>query len=190
MTMIFEGDTQYEESSEIKRLIDKVVRDRGNTVSRIGRFALVLDEVYVSIRTPKPKKPKAAKKPPPRSDMPIAGVDAEAEQAESQQSRRPPHLIVCRWIKPPPAVQAHMQGAKLGKGQAQFLEVRGDLWSLMSDSDKEAAIMTALLQREIVDNEDGSFKVRKADLPVQTHPAVVAAYGNWWERMDPESVET
>ena len=183
--MIFEGEVQYETSSDIKRVVETVVRKYGPTVPRIGRFALVLDEVYCGTRTPKPKKPKVAKKPPPRDGVVYdSGVDAETEQADAVALRKPPHLVVCKWIKPPASVQAYLKGAKLGKGQAQFLEVRFDLWSLMGEKDREAAIMTAILQREVVDLEDGSFKVRKADLPVQTHPAVVAAYGDWWERMD------
>lgn len=187
--MIHEGEICYEQSDVAKKLLEKVVRERGADNVRIGRWALILDEVFVSTKTPKPRPPKKAKKPPPRSGGEVRPDDIEPEQspAEAAQQRKPPHLQVCKWVKPPPCVQTHMKGAKLGKGQAQFLEIRQDLWVLMSPREQEAAIMTALLQRDIVDNEDGSFRVKRAELPVQTHPAVVAVYGEWWTDLDPES---
>ena len=69
-------------------------------------------------------------------------------------------------------------------GLAHFLEVRTDLWSLMSDQDREAAVMTKLLERDVTADDSGETKIRRTDLPIQTHPAVQEAYGPWWERMD------
>lgn len=193
MSMVHDGEVCYESSVEIKRMLDDVVRTYGARVPRIGRFAQVLDETYVSTKTPKPKPPPKDKpKAPPRMGGEVKEADdtpmAESEQAGTQ-ARKPPHLVVCRWIKPPPAVQAHLQGAKLGKGQALFLEVRTDLWSLMSERAKRAALFSKIMEKEIVDQEDGSFKIRKADMPIQTHPAVEREFGRWWEEMDPDSAD-
>lgn len=203
MSMISEGETSYEDAGQpVKDLMMEVIRKHGEKVLRIGRWALVADEVFVTTKTPAPKKVKAPKaggdaggkgrRPPPRpgeapSAEPAPTIEAEPEQT-AEQLKKPPHLVVLRWIKPPPAVQVHLAGKKLGRGNAQFLEVRTDLWDMMTRRDREAAIMTKLLEREIVDTEDGDVKVRKADLPIQTHPAVQAAYGPWWEHMDPESI--
>ena len=49
-------------------------------------------------------------------------------------------------------------GGKLGKGLAHFLEVRTDLWSLMSDQDREAAVMTKLLERDVTADDSGGFR--------------------------------
>lgn len=202
MSMISEGEVQYEDAGQpVKDLMMEVIRKHGERVARIGRWAIVADEVYVTTKTPAPKKVKAPKvgdgkgrRAPPRvgeapSTDAAEPIEAESEQT-SEQLKKPPHLVVLRWIKPPPAVQVHLRAKKLGRGNAQFLEVRTDLWSMMSQRDREAAIMTKLLEREIVDDEDGGYKMRKADLPIQTHPAVQAAYGAWWENMDPESAAT
>ncbi len=189
MSMIHEGETQYETDVMVKRMVDATIRKHGEAVPEIGRWALMFDELFVSVKTPKARaepKAKSKKSPPPRAGE-VVGPAPEAEPEQPKAPRKPPHLVVCRWIRPPAAVQVHLAGAKLGRGQAQFLEVRWDLWALMSDSDREAAIMTALLQREVVDDADGGVKVRKADLPIQTHPAVERAHGRWWEHMDPGS---
>lgn len=193
--MISEGDTQYEVDVATKQIVAAVIRKHGNTVPQVGRWGLVVDQIYVSTKTPKPRKPKAPKlKSPPRGCAPgLAGpddgLDAEPEQ-ENERQGKPPHLQVLKWIKPPPGVQVHMKGAKLGKGLAHFLEVRTDLWSLMSDQDREAAVMTKLLERDVTANDDGETKIRRTDLPIQTHPAVQEAYGPWWERMDPAAGPT
>ena len=191
MTMIHEGEVQYETDLTVKRMLEAVVRKHGNTVQQVGRWAILLDQVFVSTKTPKPKKPRVVKQAPPRDGIPANdGPDAEPEQDAEQSAGKPPHLQVLRWVKPPPSVQVHMRGAKLGKGLAQFLEVRTDLWALMTDHDREAAIMTKLLERSIVTNDDGDTKIKKSDLPIQTHPAVQEAYGAWWERMDPSAGPT
>lgn len=196
MTMIHDGDTAYETGIEIKKVIEEVVRKHGNKVPAIGRWSYILDEVFCSTKTPKPKKPKApktAKRPPPRAGAgpgePAANepqVEAEPEQAE--RASKPPHLLVGKWTKPPPSVQVWMREKKLGKGVAHFLEVRSDLWVLMSAQEREAWVMTKLLERQFDDTEEGEIRIRKVDLPIQTHPAVEAAYGRWWEGMDPGSV--
>lgn len=196
MTMIHDGETAYETDTSIKKVIETVVRKHGNAVPAIGRWSYILDEVFCSMKTPKPKKPKApktARRPPPRAGAgtgePAANepqVEAEPEQAE--RASKPPHLLVGKWIKPPPSAQAWMRSMKLGKGVAHFLEVRSDLWVLMSAQEREAWVMTKLLEREFVDTEEGEIRIRKVDLPIQTHPAVEERYGRWWEGMDPDSV--
>jgi len=71
-----------------------------------------------------------------------------------------------------------------------FLEVRTDLWCLMSEADREAAVMTKLLERDVTANDEGETRIKRTDLPIQTHPAVQEAYGPWWERMDPAAGPT
>jgi len=187
--MINEGETMYEVDVATKQIVAAVIRKHGNTVPQVGRWGLVIDEIYVSTKTPKVRKPRAAKPlPPPRAGE----APGEAPEAETEQAciGKPPHLQVLKWIKPPPGVQVHMKGAKLGKGLAHFLEVRTDLWSLMSDQDREAAVMTKLLERDVTADDSGETKIRRTDLPIQTHPAVQEAYGPWWERMDPAAGPT
>lgn len=194
MTMIHDGDTQYETDTAIKKVIETVVRKHGGAVPAIGRWSYILDEVFCSMKTPKPKKPKApktARRPPPRA---AAGEPAanepqvEAEPEQTERASKPPHLLIGKWIKPPPSAQAWMRSMKLGKGVAHFLEVRSDLWVLMSAQEREAWVMTKLLERQFDDTEEGEIKIRKVDLPIQTHPAVEERYGRWWEGMDPDSV--
>lgn len=183
MSMVHEGDTQYEDggpAAEVITVIKAVIKKHGNTVLRIGRWALVVDQVFASAKTIKPPKPK--KLPPPRDG---ASTEPEAEAEQVAENLKPPHLAVLKWIKPPPSVQVHLKNAKVGTGLAHFLEVRVDLWAMMSTADREAAVMTKLLEREVADDEDGAVKVKKAALPIQTHPAVERIYGRWWERMDP-----
>lgn len=187
--MIHDGDTQYEIDAATKLIVAAVIRKHGNDVPQVGRWGLVVDQIYVSTKTPKPRKVKVPKLHPPRpGEVPGETPEGEAEQAE--RAGKPPHLQVLKWIKPPPGVQVHMKGAKLGKGLAHFLEVRTDLWALMSDSDREAAVMTKLLERDVIAAEGGETKIRRTDLPIQTHPAVQEAYGPWWERMDPAAGPT
>lgn len=187
--MINEGETMYEVDAATKLIVAAVIRKHGNTVLQVGRWGLVVDQIYVSTKTPKPRKVRAPKLHPPRlGEVPSEAPEGEAEQAE--RAGKPPHLQVLKWIKPPPGVQVHMKGAKLGKGLAHFLEVRTDLWALMSDSDREAAVMTKLLERDVIAAEGGETKIRRTDLPIQTHPAVQEAYGPWWERMDPAAGPT
>jgi len=189
--MIHDGDTQYEIDAATKVIVAAVIRKHGNRVPQVGRWGLVVDQIYVSTKTPKPRRPRTAKPlPPPRAgEVPGEAPEAEAEQTE--RAGKPPHLQVLKWIKPPPGVQVHMKGAKLGKGLAHFLEVRTDLWALMSDADREAAVMTKLLERDVTaDDNTGETKIRRTDLPIQTHPAVQEAYGPWWERMDPAAGPT
>lgn len=194
MTMIHDGDTAYETDTSIKQVIETVVRKHGSKIPAIGRWSYILDEVFCSTKTPKPKKPKAPKTPkraPPRAgEAPTAANDTqvEAEPEQADHAGKPPHLLVGKWIKPPPSAQAWMRSMKLGKGVAHFLEVRSDLWGLMSTREREAWVMTKLLERQFDDTEDGEIKIRKVDLPIQTHPAVEAEYGRWWEGMDPGSV--
>lgn len=194
MTMIHDGETAYETDTSIKKVIETVVRKHGNAVPAIGRWSYILDEVFCSMKTPKPKKPKApktAKRPPPRAGAgePAANEpQVEAEPEQTERASKPPHLLIGKWIKPPPSAQAWMRSMKLGKGVAHFLEVRSDLWVLMSAQEREAWVMTKLLERQFDDTEEGEIKIRKVDLPIQTHPAVEERYGRWWEGMDPDSV--
>ena len=191
MNVIHDGDTQYEIDAATKQVVATVIRKHGNAVPQVGRWGLVLDQIYVSTKTPKPKKPKAQKpKAPPRAGQAANDEpEAESEQAE-ERTGKPPHLQVLKWIKPPPGVQVHMKGVKLGKGLAHFLEVRTDLWCLMSEADREAAVMTKLLERDVTANDEGETRIKRTDLPIQTHPAVQEAYGPWWERMDPAAGPT
>lgn len=185
--MIHDGDTSYEVDSAMKQIIATVIRKHGNAVQQVGRWGLVVDQIYASTKTPKPKKPRAPKpKAPPRAGADaVSNDEPEAESEQAERQGKPPHLQVLKWIKPPPGVQVHMKGAKLGKGLAHFLEVRTDLWVLMSDADREAAVMTKLLERDVTADDEGATRIRRTDLPIQTHPAVQEAYGPWWERMDP-----
>src|SRR5688500_8438055 len=123
MSMIHEGVNQFEDAGpEFYKVIDKVIAEHGNRILRVGRWALVRDQIFATMRTPAPKKPKADKvkkrKTPLRPGAEPGGdpskldaPDVETEQAEPP-ARKPPHLVVLRWTRPPAAVQVHLQKKK------------------------------------------------------------------------------